>query len=352
MKDKCEESVQPKCSEAVERLKEYLGENEENDEIEIGLDEGKNTLKTDISKKIKNVTIKGYATYSKEICQPSAWDVEEPIVKTIVLTKPLEGNNNNLCIEEKEPGDENSNSEKVETTEKIDSNYDQNTNNKLDEDQLKNFSKLDLLILEKLRNTFDGFNIEKDNDSQSYQKQKQQHKRKVNISKDKSIDNSPKCDLKEECNHISNLINAFIEKSTEKDTIKYSRMSPEKMTNNSECNTKTADTEERKRDDSIGYSNPEIGLLEIGNIKKKQSLENPSIEKNNDVKIDKNKNVIGSANKSSTEIGSIDNTCKDRNMSLDKDEKKEYKLFNKNYSQIRRYRIDQIKNNRQSYILC
>jgi len=139
---------------------------------------------------------------------------------------------------------------------------------------------------------------------------------------------------------------------------------PEKLTDVSFCNTKTADTDERKGEDSVGDLSSN-GMN--GAPKKKQSMQVDYNQKNsincnkkslhNIIDDDrsntsqlKSKNIIGNDRK--VDNNSDKNNNKHTNgKDKEKIEKQEYRLFNKNYSQIRRYKLQSTINNRPEYIL-
>merc|ERR1712224_419510 len=97
-----EEPALPPISDAIKKLKEYLSEYNGEDVEEIQFDSKVASINTTIvapKKGSENITscLKGYATCSKEISQPSEWAVDEDDVlqgPKKVLTAPLLGLNN------------------------------------------------------------------------------------------------------------------------------------------------------------------------------------------------------------------------------------------------------------------
>jgi len=166
LKDKSDDCILPPLSDALKKLKEYLSENngEAVEEIQF---ESKPTAATQFSIKQKDtIGLKGYATCSKEISQPSEWQVDEEdeVPQRKILTAPLGGAGNNSSYDGvKSPtnflGDDitikiiDSKGKKKKSKGVFKKEADVS---KLPDDQLKNFSKLDLLILEKLKSTFSG----------------------------------------------------------------------------------------------------------------------------------------------------------------------------------------------------
>jgi len=97
--DKSDDPALPPVSDAIKKLKEYLSECNEDDLEEIQFDSKVAPSNTTIimpKKGSENITscLKGYATCSKEVAQPSGWAVDEDDElqgPKKVLTAPLLG---------------------------------------------------------------------------------------------------------------------------------------------------------------------------------------------------------------------------------------------------------------------
>lgn len=262
-----------------------------------------------------------------------------------------------------------------------------------------------MIILEKLKSTY-GMFVQSDHGFFS------KHPRRLRRLNRRSgaespVDGDQNCkdennqEFFDDCTYLCKIIKAFIEKSSEVEKNK----TPEKYSELSECNTKTADTglvilnlkkkDERKADDSLGDLVNNSTIQTINNNKKKNSMNTQLYDKatneqgcehntkdntdsescinlddkqnddvinldNNNDKLTNNKennhSKIGfnsqikkvsdnttpslsnrfisvNKNKSSTNTTTTNNR-------LDMFEKREYKLFNKNYTHIHRPKIN------------
>jgi len=82
----------------------------------------------------------------------------------------------------------------------------------------------------------------------------------------------------------------------------------------------------------------------------KKSLHNIIDDDKSNISQLKSKNIIGNDRKVDNLLDSNINKCKN-GKDKEKIEKKEYKLFNKNYSQVRRYKLASTINPRPEYLL-
>lgn len=129
MKDDVVKSKLPTKAEAIKRFREYLEDG----------DNGVDEVQFEGSKNVNSCGIKGgYATCLKEISQPSAWE-EDDVVDRRVMNKPnlLELNGNEVIEEEPQVQvvyEEDKVVKKVNKVEEV----------VIAEDDLKNFSELDL----------------------------------------------------------------------------------------------------------------------------------------------------------------------------------------------------------------
>lgn len=342
LNNKADNPVLPPLSEALGKLREFLNENYGEKVEEIQFD----AKKTVHPPKQKETTVlKGYACCSKEISQPSEWkvDEEDEVPQRKILTAPLSGLNGETSknISDKNSNDGTSANETTKAKKKksktsIKKDTDQK---KQPDEQLKNFSKQDKLILDKQKESYSTFT---EPGKGAFVQNCRPFRR--NIGRKRLQEDF---DIVEECAHISRQIKAFIEKSYEVEKNK----TPEKNSDvSTSCNTKTADTaDERKAEDSFGDA--------IININSKKNSAQSDINTACEQSININTNIKGSVSNdklpntkniqsnikimeytkkqsenNSYEIKNNVNNSTDSNSF----EKKEYRLFNKAFSHIRR----------------
>jgi hypothetical protein len=149
LKDKSDDCILPPLSDALKKLKEYLNENNRETVEEIQFASNQTATSSLCLKQKDSLAMKGYATCSREISQPSEWkvDEEDEIPQRKVLTAPLIGLNNNIGYDTVKSlsddisikkTDDNSKGKKKKLKAVFKKEADLN---KLPEEQLKNFSK-------------------------------------------------------------------------------------------------------------------------------------------------------------------------------------------------------------------
>lgn len=149
LKDKSDHCILPPLSDALKKLKEYLNENNGETVEEIQFAPNQTATSSLCLKQKDSLAMKGYATCSKEISQPSEWkvDEEDEIPQRKVLTAPLIGLNNNIGYDTVKSlsddisikkTDDNSKGKKKKLKAVFKKEADLS---KLPEEQLKNFSK-------------------------------------------------------------------------------------------------------------------------------------------------------------------------------------------------------------------